>query len=198
MAYMLAFDQADRRNIVGVFECEENAVRFLESIPFIQKQQDAYGTAYCIPYRSLPDSYSVQYHGWKYVLSRFSYSACEIDGDIEAVLIHLCELDSTPEHDGASVDADTLFDAYVYRNGEIDGLIEKRKAFYQEAVIYYGKQGRKVSRAGLGTEDGEYLLVSEPGNPDDMRISTLLEPQVIAEWEKAGSFEAWRQQHKEE
>lgn len=196
MACMLAFEQNERRNIVGVFRSEQNAVNFLENIPFLQKIEDEYGIVYHIPFKSLPDSYPVYYNGWQYVLSRFSYSSCEFDGDIEAVLTPLCELDAAPPKGGAYVEGATAVDAYLYPNDEVLSAIEKRETFYREAELYYGKQGRKIGRGGLGSEDGEYITVSEPGDPTDMYLTILLEPQVIQEWEKAGSYEAWLKQHR--
>ena len=196
MACMLSFEQGERRNVVGVFRSEENAVQFLESIPFLQKAEDEYGIVYRIPFDHLPDSYLVCYNGWQYVLSRFSYSAYESDGEIEAVLTPLCEMDVEPPKGGAYVEGATAVDAYLYPDDEVQSAIEKRETFYREAARYYEKQGRKTGRGGLGSEDGEYITVSEPGDPTDMRLTILLEPQVIQEWEKAGSFEAWLKQHR--
>lgn len=191
MMVLLSFEQEDRVNRVGVFQSYENAVRFLESIPFLQKQQDEYGTIYFIPFAQLPETYTVRYNGWNYVLSRFSYSADASAGPVEAVLTPLCSLDSPPEEPDAPVDTDTLLDAYCYTNGDLEAAIEKRELFFKEAAHYFAEQGRKVEREGLGSEDGEYILVSEPGTSGSMTILAHLNPQVIDEWEKAGDFAAW-------
>lgn len=196
MAYLLTFEQNERKNNVGVFQSYDHVIKFLESIPFVEKYQDEYGTEYRIPFKQIPDSYTVSYNGWKYVFSCFSYSAYESDGDIVADITQLCDLDSAPKCQEAFVDTETTLDAYCFLNSEINEAIEQREAFFQEAVQYYEKQGRKVTRDGLGSEDGEYILISETGNPDQMRISALLDPQTIDEWQKAGSFEAWIKQHK--
>ena len=68
-----------------------------------------------------------------------------------------------------------------YPNDEVLSVIEKRETFYREAERYYGEQGRKIGRGGLGSEDGEYITVSEPGDPTDMHLTISLEPQVIQE-----------------
>lgn len=194
-AYMLVFVQGDRRNTVGVFQSEENAMVFLNSIPFVHRRASKYETEYWISFNDLPDCYTAAYHGWEYVISRFSYSACEPEEDIEVSLIELCSLDSVPEKPGTCIDVPTYLDAYSFPNCQIQENVEKREKMVQEAIQYYKKQNRRVARNGLGSEDGEYLMVSDPENPDQMMIAFLLDPETIAQWEKAGSFEAWIKDH---
>lgn len=191
MSYLLTLEQNERRNIVGVFRTRDNAVAFLESIPFLEKREDEFGTEYRIPLESLPDSFPVRYNGWQYLLSRFSYSEEAEDGDVEAILTPLCQLDAPPPAEDDFVRGTTLLDAFLWDNRSLGEAIRKREKFYREASQYYGERGWVTGRGGLGSQDGEYITVWEPSRPECARIAHLMEPCVIEEWERAGSFAAW-------
>ncbi|MEG2677835.1 MAG: hypothetical protein RR933_06920 [Oscillospiraceae bacterium] len=195
MQCILHFVQNERTNLVGVFQSRDNAIDFLRSIPFLQEKPDEFGTTYTIKFEDMPDSHTINYNGWQYVLSRFSYSAYKSDGIIEAYLTDVCNLDSAPPENGSYIPGYTCVDAYSFPNSEVADTIEKREAFYQEAERYYAEQGRTVDRDGLGSEDGEYVLVSAPGNPSEMHLTFLLDPQTIADWESSGSFALWLKQN---
>lgn len=195
MMCILKFVQDERTNLVGVFESHDNAVEFLKKIPFLTETTNEYGTDYLIKYKDMPDCYTITYNGWQYVLSRFSYSSYESAEDIEAILIDVCNLDASPQKSGAYVAGYTELDAYSYDNSQMLAAIEKREALYLAAKEYYEAQGRKIERDGLGSQDGEYVMVSAPDKPSELYISFLLAPQTIDEWEKAGSFEAWLAQN---
>ncbi|MEG0897769.1 MAG: hypothetical protein RSF73_09520 [Ruthenibacterium sp.] len=191
MMCILEFVQGERTNVVGVFQSHEHAVSFLQSIPSLREQTDAYGTSYFFHYQDLPDGDIIRYRGWQYVFSRFSYSAYESAGDIEALLHDVCFLDEKPPESDAFVQGMTTVDAYSCENSDVLATIAQREAFYKEAKTYYAAQGRKIARDGLGSEDGEYVLVERPDKPAEMHLSFLLDPQTIAAWKKAGSFEKW-------
>ncbi|MEG1926484.1 MAG: hypothetical protein RR415_12160, partial [Ruthenibacterium sp.] len=101
MMCILEFVQGERTNVVGVFQSHEHAVSFLQSIPSLREQTDAYGTSYFFHYQDLPDGDIIRYRGWQYVFSRFSYSAYESAGDIEALLHDVCFLDEKPPESDA-------------------------------------------------------------------------------------------------
>ncbi|MEG0913959.1 MAG: hypothetical protein RSD35_09635 [Oscillospiraceae bacterium] len=195
MQCILYFVQNERTNLVGVFQSRDNAIDFLRSIPFLQEKPDEFGTTYTIKFEDMPDSHTISYNGWQYVLSRFSYSAYKSDGIIEAYLTDVCNLYSAPPENSSYIPGYTCVDAYSFPNSEVADAIEKREAFYREAERYYAAQGRTVDRDGLGSEDGEYVLVSEPGNPSEMHLTFLLDPQTIADWENFGSFALWLKQN---
>lgn len=195
MMCILKFIQDEITNLVGVFQSHDHAVEFLKSIPFLTETTDEYGIEYRIKYKDMPDGYTVTYNGWRYMLSRFSYSARESAEDIEAILIDVCNLGESPTENGAYVKGYTDVDGYSCDNSKVLEAIEKREAFYSAAKQYYETQGRKTARDGLGSQDGEYVMVSDPGKPLEMYLSFLLDPQTIDAWEKAGSFEAWLSQN---
>lgn len=195
MMCILKFIQDEITNLVGVFQSHNHAVEFLKSLPFLTEKTDEYGTEYRIKYKDLPDYYAAAYNGWQYLLSRFSYSANESAEDIEAILIDVCNLDGSPEENGTYVNGYTEVDGYSCDNSKVLETIEKREAFYLAAKQYYEAQGRKTARDGLGSQDGEYVMVSAPGEPLEMHLSFLLDPQTVDAWEKAGSFEAWLAQN---
>ncbi|MEG1782333.1 MAG: hypothetical protein RR253_03685 [Oscillospiraceae bacterium] len=188
MSYLMEIQQGEQRNIVGIFDTLKNAETFLSGVPFIVKRKESYGVSYTIPFARLPELYIASYHNWRYVFSRCSYRA-EGDGDeIEVVLTQVSEMDRASAV-GSFPKGYTGLDAYTFPNDEMQREVEKRIALFQEAKAYYGEQGRRVERRGLGSQDGEYLLVSEENDPAQMRIAFLLEPQSTQAREKAESFE---------
>ncbi len=188
MSYLMEIQQGETRNIVGIFSTMENADTFLRSIPFITKRKESYGISYTIPFVDLPELYVASYHNWRYVFSRCSYEP-ERDGDeIEVVLTEVSEMDTAiPEI--AFPKGDTRLDAYTFPNDEVQCEVKKRIALFEEAKAYYGRQGRTVERGGLGSQDGEYVTVSDEHDPTQMCITFLLEPQSTQAREKASSFE---------
>ncbi|MEG0767048.1 MAG: hypothetical protein RR482_04970, partial [Clostridia bacterium] len=193
MSYLLEINQEEIRNIVGIFDTLENAQAFLESIPFVKKTVDAYGASYHMAFGDLPVLYTASYRGWQYVIGRDSYAPERQGNEISLDLMEITRLDATPPRDGTYVTGDTRLDAYSFPNDAIAQEIEKREALYSEAKAYYARQGRKVARSGLGSQDGEYVLVSEKNKPKQMHLTFLLEPQSVEAREKAGNFEAFIQ-----
>ncbi|MEG1269651.1 MAG: hypothetical protein RSD35_10440, partial [Oscillospiraceae bacterium] len=180
--------QGERRNIIGIFDELKNADTFLRNIPFIIKRKESYGISYTIPFADLPELYIASYNNWRYVFSRCSYEPERDDDEIEVILTEVSEMDAAaPEVSFPK--GDTRLDAYTFPNDEMQCEVEKRIALFEEAKAYYGQQGRAVERRGLGSQDGEYLLVSEENDPAQMRIAFLLEPQSTQARETADSFE---------
>ncbi|MEG0835819.1 MAG: hypothetical protein RR413_10285 [Christensenellaceae bacterium] len=188
MSYLMEIQQGETRNIVGIFATLENADNFLTSIPFIIKRNESYGITYTIPFADLPELYVAAYHNWRYVFSRCSYEPERDNDEIEIVLTELSQMD-TATSEIAFPKGYTSVDAYTFPNDEIQREVEKRIALFKEAEVYFGRQGRRVERGGLGSQDGEYVLVSDENNPKQMHITFLLEPQSIQAREKAKSFE---------
>lgn len=191
MSVLLEINQDEKRNIVGVFDSLENAQTFVESIPFVKKTVSEYRTEYTMAFKDLPVSYAASYGGWRYIIARDSYAPEDKYGEISLDLIELTRLDAPPATEDAFVEGYTSLDAYSFPNAEIASGIEKREALFLEAKEYFARQGRKVERDGLGTQDGEYVLVSEKTDEKQLYIAFLLEPQSVEAREKAGSFEAF-------
>ncbi len=195
MACLLEFEQNERRNIIGVFNSEENAHSFLAAIPFVRKKAEDGGATYSIAFNDIPELCTVAYHGWQVVFSRFSYLPEKKGGEICINLIELSLLDTKAPENAGYTAGYTVLDAWSYPNSEISAAVSRREEIYRQAKEYYRKQGRSISRDGLGSEDGEYVLVSDRRNPALMQIAFTLDPDTIAEWIKAGNFENWVKRH---
>lgn len=190
MLCVLSFIQGDITNTVGVFESRENAVEFLSGIPFVKRYTDDFHTGYMIKLGDIPDCFTVSYKGWKYTLSRFSFSECDPCEDIEAEFTELCNLDREPDASSSYVSGYTIVAGYSCDNEIVADYIAKRESLYRQAKEYYESRGRKIGRGGLGSQDGEYVLVSG-GSAPEMSIAFLLDPPTVEQWERAGSFEGW-------
>ena len=187
MIYILAFVQGGRTNWVGSFAQRENAVAFLKSIPFVREQTDEYGTVYTMRYRDIPALYMAQYNSWQYPISKFSYGPERSAGEIEAELLAFCQMDETPNPNFPIVEGMTAVDAYTHSNAEIPAFVKAREAFFRAARACAKRQGKKLIRRGLGSEDGEYVLISQKEHPTEYRFAFLLDPETVAAWEKTGA-----------
>lgn len=188
MSYLMEIQQGETRNIVGIFDTMENADTFLCSVPFISKRKESYGFRYIIAYVDLPELYVASYRNWRYVFCRCSY-APERDGDeIEVYFSEVSEMD-TDIPKVAFSKGYTRLDAYTFPNDEVQCEVEKRVALIEEAREYYKLQGRTIELGGFGSQDGEYVTVSDEHDPTQMYIAFLLEPQSTQAREKASSFE---------
>lgn len=189
MPFLLTFCQGPRQNAVGVFSSEENAAAFLACIPFARKTPA--GSVF-FRYAEMPALFVVRSHGWQYPLCRCSYLPDEQDGEIDAVVTPLSPLDA-PCPAGSWAAGSTRVDAYVYDNADAAAAVEQRERFFAEAQACYEAQGCTVSREGLGSEDGEYVLLKKPGSKEPV-FAFSLDPDSVNEWMRAGSFAAWAQQ----
>lgn len=169
MAYLMEMEQGERRSIIGVFQNEKDAKKFLAGIPFIKKVRGS--DYYRIRFADLPELYDASSGNWHYTFSRFSWFPGENDGEIDLYLTEVSILDT----DCASptiVAGQTVVDGYSFPNEDIPNYIRRREQLYKETQAYYRKKGRKVTRSGLGSEDGEYVLV-------DGKFAFHLDPETV-------------------
>ncbi len=188
MSYLMEIHQDETRNIVGIFASKASADTFLTSIPFVEKHVEHYGVRYVIPFTKLPELYVAEHRNWRYVFSRCSYQPECDGGEIEITLTEVSDLDAEAR-DASFPKGSTRLDAYTFPNDKIQCEVEKRMALFEEARAYYGQQERAVARGGLGSQDGEYVMVAAKKDPSQMRIAFLLEPQSTAAREQSASFE---------
>lgn len=181
MAWLLEFEQEERRSIVGIIENRRDAETFLAGIPFVRKSEDGEYDSIC--FEEIPELYTASYKNWRYVFSRSSWKPEEMGGEIEVSLTEVSRLDETCA-EGTYVRGYTVVDGYSYPNEDVFEAVEKREKLFAEAKAYYESRGKEVARGALGSEDGEYVLISG-------EIAFHLDPETIEEWEKAGSFENW-------
>lgn len=179
MSYLLEIAQADRRQMVGVFDSEEHVLHFMERIPFIHKEITTYGAGYTLPFQDLPELYEINYRGWVYPLSRSSFSSYESDGDIEFLWHEIQDFDRRDAKTPTFCEGFIHVDGYDFPAEEAVAYIGEREALYAEAKAYWGANAQ---RNALGSQDGEYVEA-------DGHLFFLLDGAAIALRKKCGSFE---------
>ncbi|MGL4736757.1 MAG: hypothetical protein ACRCW2_04800, partial [Cellulosilyticaceae bacterium] len=85
---------------------------------------------------------------------------------------------------------ETVVDAYVFANNEVEDYITKREALYRETESYYNRKGLQVRRAALGSQDGEYVALA------NNHILYLLDPSAVEIWEKSKDIEGFLENYK--
>lgn len=178
MSYLLKIEQYEKSYDVGVFKSEKSIYKFIESIHFVKKEvlSNDY-TNYFFNFEDIPDYYEINYNNYLYVISKFSFTPSEDEIYFSWSKINLWdERVSTKE---TFVENDTKVDAYMVSNNEVKEYIEKREELYIEMEKFYKRKGLKVTRDGLGSQDGEYIEV--PGDS----ILYLLDPCAVDIWDKS-------------
>lgn len=192
MACLLTLEQIDRRMIVGVFEDDAAAIRFLEPIPGLRTEDLEGGYCrYTLATADLPDALPIDYNGWQVVISRFTWADPAEEPEVEAVLTPVSLLDTAPSEPGIVVAGQTVIDTSVVENSEVAAFVERRERFCREAEAWFAARDRTPQREGLGTEDGEYIIVTNPARPNHTEHMILFDPATLDAWEAAGSFDAW-------
>lgn len=174
--YMVTIQQAERIHTVGLFQQQEEAEAWIESIPYVHKQVDQFDdmtfVSYRLPYEDLPEYEEVIWKSSRFPLTHYMFSPD--DGPIECFISG--QLSVIGEAEGL-VEGMTQVDAYMVPNEETKAYIDTREAIRQTVIEHYMKLGKKVEAGGIGSQDGEYLLVEEG-------------PFIHLD---AGTVEAWRE-----
>lgn len=158
--YMVTIQQGERTHIVGLFQQAEEAKAWIESISYVQKQvdqvEDVTFVSYTMPYEQLPEYEEITWKSSRFPLTHFMFSPD--DGPIECIISD--RLPVIGEEEGL-VEGMTQVDAYLIPNEETKSYIETREAIRQEIVNHYTKLGKNVESGGIGSQDGEYLIVED-------------------------------------
>ncbi|GGB08718.1 hypothetical protein ERX37_06945 [Macrococcus hajekii] len=175
---LLQFLQSELIVDVGLFENEEQIKNWLKSLP-VTVEDDTY----YLEGEQLSGYTEVNFESSRYPLTRYSFDSTE------SILINWFEVPIIPQINGM-VEGATKVDAYMVENSEVKSYIETRDEAAAAITDYYTKQGKQVVRAGLNSEDGEYLLV-------DGAILTHLDSMFIDDWANSESVEAFIKQIEE-
>lgn len=178
MSYLLKIEQYEKSYDVGVFKSEKSIYKFIESIPFVKKEvlSNDY-TNYFFNFEDIPDYYEINYNNYLYVISKFSFAPSEDEIYFSWSKINLWdEQVSTKE---TFIENYTKVDAYIVSNNEVKEYIEKREELYIEMEKFHKRKGLKVTRDGLGSQDGEYIEISGDS------ILYLLDPWAVDIWDKS-------------
>lgn len=172
--YILELHQKDRQHIVGLFENEKDAINWVEALPYVQKHtahfNDQEFVTYTMEYKDLPLYKEIVWKESRFPLTKYMFTPD--DGTIELIV-----WDKLPLMDKVEGYADrmTQVDAYAVPNNEVKDYIQAREEIRNEITNYYTNLGRKVESGGVGSEDGEYLLIEDGA-------LTHLDALIVQEW----------------
>lgn len=156
--YLLELHQGDRQHFVGLFEDKEDAVDWIENLSYVHKQVDIFEkqefVTYTLKYDDLPVYEKIRWKESVFPLTKYMFVPDE--GLIEFMIWDKLSVMSYAQ---GPVDGMTQVDAYLVPNEEVEQYIQKREEMRETLTTYYEKQGKRVDSGGLGSQDGEYLLV---------------------------------------
>lgn len=172
--YILELHQKNRQYIVGLFENENDAIGWVEALPYVQKKSahfnDQEFVTYTMDYEDLPLYKEIVWKKSCFPLTKYMFTPD--DGTIELII-----WDKLPLMDKVEgyTDRMTQVDAYAIPNNEVRNYIQTREEVRNEITNYYTNLGRKVESGGVGSEDGEYLLIEDGA-------LTHLDALIVQEW----------------
>lgn len=184
--YLVEFQQGDRRHTVGLFSKKQDAKEWIELLPYVQVERDVFEgeefISYTMNYEDLPLYEEIIWKSSCYPLTKYMFTPD--DGLIELFIWD--ELPLMNEVKGL-VDGMTQVDAYMVPNDEARDYIEAREELRQAITIHYEKLGKRVEAGGVGSEDGEYLLI-------EGKSFVHLDAFTIEQWCKKSTVEEFIQQ----
>lgn len=192
MSYLLELQQEDRRYVVGIFESEETVHSFIELIPFVKKTVDKQETFtwinYTMRFEEMPEYFEISYNNYVYVLSKYSF----VPGDnvIDFIWYPVHQWDKKKVENKTYIEGMTTVDAYSIPNNDVEKYIKSREQLFEAGKAHYTKKGLSVTREGIGTQDGEYVLIEDS-------ILYLLDAYAVDVWEKTKDFEQFLKQYQE-
>ena len=156
MSFLLKINQHEKSYDVGVFKSEDAIYKFIESIPFVQKEV-FWGLTnhinYFMNFEDIPNYYEINYNNYVYVISRFSFIPSDDEIYFDWHKIHLWDEKISKKE--TFIEGEVVVDAYCFSNDKVKAYIEKREELYQEVEKYFTSQGASVRRDALGSQDGE-------------------------------------------
>ena len=176
--YILEVIQNERVHKIGLFKGEADIIEWLDLIPFIKRTDYEGEIDYTLDYESIPDWYEVDYHNHIYPLTKYMF---EPGGEIYFVWEEL--VDFTQQAAEPTLKKGyTQVDAFLYPTDQAEAYIKNRNALFNDLVRHFNES--EVVRVGVGSEDGEYVLV-------DREFFIHLDAPTIDEWVKAQDKTAW-------
>src|SRR5690625_349404 len=158
--YLLELHQKDRHHIVGLFDDENDAVELIETLPYVQKHTAYFDgqefVTYVMQYEDLPLYEEVVWKESRFPLTKYMFTPD--DGAIELIIWDKLPLMNKVE---GYTERMTQVDAYAIPNDEVKNYIQTREEVRNEITKYYTNLERKVELGGVGSEDGEYLLIED-------------------------------------
>lgn len=181
--YLLEISQASRSHPVGLFLTKEEAIHWIESIPYVHQRTDKYGdlsfTSYTMKYEELPVYEEILWKESVFPLSKYMFTP-----DDGPIILGIWEDLSVMNREKGYTKGMTQVDAYMIPNEEAKDYIRKREEIRHALTDYYLKRGQQVLSGGLGSEDGEYLILKK-------ELFLHLDPLTVRRWDEKTSIPAF-------
>lgn len=178
--YLLEINQKDRHHIVGLFGEKREAISWVEALPYARKHtvyfENREFVTYTMEYEDLPMYEEIVWKKSRFPLTKYMFTPD--DGVIELVIWNKLSLMDKVE---GYTDGMTQVDAYAVPNTEVKDYIQVREEIREEITKYYKNLGKKVETGGVGSEDGEYLLIE---NGPFIHLDAL----TVQEWQEKSSI----------
>lgn len=179
--YLLELHQGDRRHTVGLFTEKKEAQEWIESLPYVRKACESYEgeefVRYTMSYNDLPLYEEIVWKTSRYPLTKYMFTPD--DGEIELFIWD--ELPIIGQVKGR-VEGMTQVDAYLIPNTSAKSYIKAREEVREAIIMHYEQLGKRVETGGVGSQDGEYLLVEE--GP-----FIHLDACIVEQWQEKSSVE---------
>lgn len=168
--YILELNQAGVGTEIGLFETIEQGRDFISQLDGYQyKVED--GFAYeTINLDKIPDYLELEYNNNIVPITKFMFSE---NDNIDVIWKPITDL-SAPG--SGMVDGSTRVDAYSIENNDVKQYINRREQVYEDVTKYLHSKGYDVTRAYLGSEDGEAVLYKKCGE-NDWHFLTHMDPE---------------------
>ena len=156
--YLLELVQGERCHTVGLFEEKTDAEEWIASVPYLRKStiffEEMELEGYVMDYEDLPLYEEIIWAESRFPLTKYMFTLD--DGTIKFYIWESAPIINETE---GLIDGMTQVDAYMIPNSEVKDYVQHREEVRKRITAYYEEQGRKVDSGGLGSQDGEYLLI---------------------------------------
>lgn len=158
--YLVELQQGDRRHTVGLFREKKEAKKWIEALPYVHKESEVFEeqefVTYTMSYEDLPLYEEVVWKGSRYPFTKYMFTPD--DGQIELLIWN--KLPIIGEVEGR-IEGMTQVDAYLIPNEETESYIKTREEVRNAITRHYEKMGKHVEAGGVGSQDGEYLIIED-------------------------------------
>lgn len=184
--YLLEFQQDDRRHTVGLFREKKEAEEWIEACPYTHTESEFFEgeefVTYTMKYEELPLYEEIVWKKSRYPFTKYLFTPD--GGRIELFIWDKLPIVSEVE---GLVEGMTQVDAYLIPNEEVKKYIEAREEVRKTLTTHYEKMGKRIESGGVGSQDGEYLVIEE--GP-----FIHLDAYIIHQWKEKSSVEQFIKQ----
>lgn len=187
--YLLTFIQNGNETQLALFDSMEAGRACVRQIPGYslreERGEDYHFTYETLDPAALPEYMEIEHNGNRVPMTRFMFR------DEDEVEIFWRELPDMSRPSQGLVDGQTLVDAYVIGNEEVEGYISRREENYRRVSALLDAKGYETDRSFRGSEDGEAVIFRKKGE-EDWHFLTHMDPCFVYEMpDEESAFEAW-------